>query len=298
MWGISSVLADAGLPAGVLNLVAHEPAAAAAVTRALIAHPHIKKINFTGSTAVGRIIGQLAGAHLKPVLLELGGKAPAIVWDDADLDRAAMQCTLGAFLNSGQICMSTERVIVHKAVAAAFEAKFAAAAATVFPASAAAPLLIHQPAVAKNRALLRDATAKGACLVHGTTDGDEDAAAEKEPTRMRPVIVKGVTAEMDLYQTESFGPSVALYEVESEEEALRLANDTEYGLSSAVFTEDLRRGLRLAKGIETGACHINSMSVHDEAALPHGGAKASGYGRFNSIGLDEWLRTKTITYQY
>lgn len=190
--------------------------------------------------------------------------------------------------------MSTERVIVHKNIAAAFEAKFAQAAAKFFPDDDEAPVLIHQPAVAKNQALLLDATTKGASLVHGTADG----AAEGQPTtRMRPVIVKGVTADMDLYMTESFGPSVALYEVESEEEALALANDTEYGLSSAVFTEDLRRGLRLAKGIETGAVHINSMSVHDEPALPHGGAKASGYGRFNSVGLEEWVRTKTITYQ-
>lgn len=188
--------------------------------------------------------------------------------------------------------MSTERVIVHKNIAAAFERKFAEAAAKIFPNDADAPVLIHQPAVAKNQALLRDATTKGASIVHG------DVNSELPTTRMRPVIVKGVTTDMDLYKTESFGPSVALYEVDSEEEALRLANDTEYGLSSAVFTEDLRRGLRLAKGIETGAVHINSMSVHDEPALPHGGAKASGYGRFNSVGLDEWVRTKTITYQF
>lgn len=191
--------------------------------------------------------------------------------------------------------MSTERVIVHKNVAAAFEQKFAAATAKLFPASDDAPVLIHQPAVAKNQALIADATSKGAAIVHGEAQA---AAAEQTSTRMRPVIVKSVTPAMDLYQTESFGPTVALYEVDSEEEALRIANDTEYGLTAAVFTEDLRRGLRLAKGIETGACHINSMSVHDEPALPHGGAKASGFGRFNSIGLDEWLRTKTITYQF
>ncbi|CAN8100932.1 unnamed protein product [Discula destructiva] len=304
-WGIYSVFAEAGLPDGVLNFLVHAPADAAAVTSALIRHPHVKKINFTGSTVVGRIVAKLAGEELKPVLLELGGKAPAIVWEDADLELAAKQCTLGAFLNSGQICMSTERIIVHKSIAAAFEQKFAQAAATIFPASADAPLLIHQPAVAKNQALVRDATAKGASLVYGGCGAEEEAtaaaaaaAAAGGAARMRPIIVKGVTAAMDLYKTESFGPTVALYEVDSEEEALRLANDTEYGLTSAVFTEDLRRGLRLARGIETGACHINSMSIHDEPALPHGGAKASGYGRFNASGLEEWLRTKTITYQY
>lgn len=297
MWGICSVFAEAGLPDGALNMIAHSPANAAAVTRSLIAHDQVRKINFTGSTTVGRIIGGLAGEHLKPVLLELGGKAPAIVWEDANLDLAADQCALGAFLNSGQICMSTERIIVHRAVAAAFEAKFVASAGKFFPASADAPVLIHRPAADKVRKLLRDARDKGATVVLGG-DGLEGGAEGPNATRLRPVVVKGVTTDMDLYKTESFGPSVALYEVDSEEEALRIANDTEYGLTSAVFTEDLRRGLRLARGIETGACHINAMSVHDESALPHGGAKASGYGRFNSIGLDEWVKTKTITYQY
>ncbi|PSR88812.1 Aldehyde/histidinol dehydrogenase [Coniella lustricola] len=292
--GLCAVFADAGLPAGVLNMIAHTPAQAAAVTAALIAHDHVKKINFTGSTAVGRIIGALAGQHLKPVLLELGGKAPAIVWDDADLDLAATQCALGAFLNAGQICMSTEKIIVHRAVAAAFEHKLVAAVHDLFPASADAPLLVSPAAADKTRKLLADATAKGAALVLGDL-----AANEAGPARMRPAIVKGVTEHMDLYRTESFGPAVALYEVDSEDEALRIANDTEFGLSSAVFTEDLRRGLRLARGIEVGACHINSMTPHDESALPHGGAKASGYGRFNaSVGLDEWVRTKTITYRY
>lgn len=292
MYGICSVFAEAGLPAGVLNMIVHSPANAAAVTKSLIENEHVKKINFTGSTTVGRIIGRLAGENLKPVLLELGGKAPAIVWEDADLDLAAAQCALGAFLNAGQICMSTERIIVHRGVAAAFEAKLAAAAAKFFPAGGDAPVLVHQPAADKVRGLVRDAAGRGATVVAGDVD-----AAEASATRLRPVIVKGVTEAMALYKTESFGPTVALYEVDSEEAALRLANDTEYGLTSAVFTGDLRRGLRLARGIETGACHINSMSVHDESALPHGGAKASGYGRFNSIGLDEWVRTKTITYQ-
>jgi acyl-CoA reductase-like NAD-dependent aldehyde dehydrogenase len=293
MWGLCSVFHEAGLPDGVLNLLFHEPANAAAITQQLIADPQIKKINFTGSTAVGRIIGRLAGEHLKPVLLELGGKAPAIVWEDADLDNAATQCALGAFLNSGQICMSTERILVHKSVRAAFETKLTAAIDHIFGGEHDAPVLINSAGVAKNKKLIEDALAKGASLVYG-----DAKAQESTPTRMRPVVVAGIKTDMDIYKTESFGPTVALYEIETEEEALRIANDTEYGLSSAVFTEDLRRGLRFAKEIETGAVHINNMSVHDESALPHGGAKASGYGRFNaSLGLSEWVRTKTITFR-
>jgi acyl-CoA reductase-like NAD-dependent aldehyde dehydrogenase len=294
MWGICSVFHEAGLPDGVLNLLFHEPANAATITQMLIADPQIKKINFTGSTMVGRIIGRLAGEHLKPVLLELGGKAPAIVWEDADLDNAAVQCALGAFLNSGQICMSTERILVHKAIRPAFEAKLTGAIDHIFGGPTKdALVLINSVGVAKNKKLIEDALAKGASLLYGDVN-----AQESTPTRMRPIVVSGVTTDMDIYKTESFGPTVSLYEIETEEEALRIANDTEYGLSSAVFTEDLRRGLRFAGEIETGAVHINSMSVHDESALPHGGAKASGYGRFNAgMGLSEWVRTKTITFK-
>ncbi|KAK4145529.1 aldehyde dehydrogenase domain-containing protein [Dichotomopilus funicola] len=295
MWGICSVFQEAGLPDGVLNLLFHEPANAAAITQQLITHPEIKKINFTGSTGVGRIIGRLAGEQLKPVLLELGGKAPAIVWEDADLDNAATHVATGAFLNSGQICMSTERVLVHKSVHAEFGTKLTAAIDRIFGGAQSDPLvLINAVSVSKNKKLLHDAVAKGATLLYGDAN-----AQESSDTRMRPVVVSGVTPEMDIYRLESFGPTVSLLEIETEEEALRIANDTEYGLSSAVFTEDLRRGLRFARGIETGAVHINSMSVHDESALPHGGAKSSGYGRFNTaVGLEEWVRTKTVTFKW
>jgi acyl-CoA reductase-like NAD-dependent aldehyde dehydrogenase len=293
MWAICSVLHEAGLPDGVVNLLVHEPSAAAAITGSLIANPEIKKINFTGSTVVGRIIAKLAGENLKPVLLELGGKNPAIVWEDADLDLAAIECAKGAFLNAGQICMATDRILVHKKVRAEFEEKLKKAIEMVFGGPEAdAPVLIHAPSVEKNKKLLHDAVSKGAKVLYGDINAEEPTK-----TRMRPVVISEVTPNMDIYLTESFGPSVALYEIETEEEALRIANDTEYGLSSAVFTEDLRRGIRFAKQIETGAVHINHMTVHDEANLPHGGTKASGYGRFNSFGINEWVRTKTVTFK-
>jgi acyl-CoA reductase-like NAD-dependent aldehyde dehydrogenase len=290
MWALCDVLREAGLPDGVLNFVVAAPEDAGPITEAIIAHPAVRKINFTGSTSVGRIIAKVAGENLKPLLLELGGKAPAIVWEDADLDNAATQCALGSFINAGQICMSTEKVLVHKNVKAEFEKKMAEKTGQIF---GNAQVLIHEAAAEKNRKLIHDAVSKGAKLVYGDKD-----AIEESKTRMRPFIVSGLQTDMDLYKTESFGPSVSLYEIETEEEALRLANDTEYGLSSAVFTEDLRRGLRLAKGIEAGAVHINSMTVHDESVLPHGGAKASGYGRFNATALDEWVRSKSITYKF
>ncbi|KAI1811837.1 aldehyde dehydrogenase [Poronia punctata] len=290
MHAITRLFNDAGLPKGALNFLSTNPANAAAVTEALMAHPLVKKINFTGSTAIGRIIAKIAGQHLKPVVLELGGKAPAIVWKDAKLDLAAECCSLGAFLNAGQICMSTERIIVHKDVSAAFQEKLRETIAKMWP---QALVHINTQAVERNKKLVRDAVEKGAAVLTGDIDAQETSG-----TRLRPIVLAKVTPDMDIYSKESFGTTVSLLEVDTEEEALRIANDTEYGLSSAVFTEDLRVGLRFAKNIETGAVHINNMSVHDEVALPHGGAKASGYGRFNAMaGLEEYVRTKTITWR-
>lgn len=292
MWSIVSIFQQAGLPPGVMNFIAHEPAAAASVTSSLIANPLIKKVNFTGSTAVGRIIGKLAGENIKPVVLELGGKAPAIVWEDADLDLAAEQCVLGSFDNAGQVCMCTERILVHKAIKDRFQEKFAAAVERIF-ASEDAPILINSLAVEKNKKLVRDAVSKGASVILGNQD-----AVESTGTRMRPLVLGKVTTDMDIYNLESFGPTVSLIDIETEEQAIQIANDTDYGLTSSLFTEDLRRGLRFAREIETGAVHINSMSIHDESNLPHGGVKASGFGRFNaSNGLEEWVRTKTVTFK-
>jgi len=239
---------------------------------------------------VGKIIAELSGRNLKPVLLELGGKAPAIVCEDADLEIAAQECAVGSFLHSGQICMSTERIIVHEKVAAEFEEHFKKAVHEFAPVGTEPPILINSAGVAKNQRLLKDAVAKGATILHGDYEGGEG-------TKMHPVVVKGTKKDMDLYYTESFGPTVSVITVGSEEEALKVANDTEYGLSAAIFTKDLGKALRMAKQIESGAVHINGMTVHDETALPHGGMKSSGYGRFGAIGLEEWVRTKTVTFK-
>ncbi|KAF2679853.1 aldehyde dehydrogenase [Lentithecium fluviatile CBS 122367] len=299
-WAIGSVLTEAGLPAGALNVLYHRPEDAAQITTALIEHPAIKKVNFTGSTAVGRIVAQTAGKNLKPVLMELGGKASAIVLDDADLTKAATQCALGSFLHSGQICMATERILVHKAVKAQFIDAFKSAAEGIFGGNKPAPVLVQSANVDKNKRLISEAVKAGAQVVHGDHEQEEAHPETKEAskTRMRPIIVDGVNKDMELYHTESFGPSVSVIEIESEEEAVRIANDTDYGLSGAVFTEDLARGIRIARQIESGAVHINAMTVHDESNLPHGGAKMSGWGRFNgNWGIEEFLRLKTITYQ-
>ncbi|KAJ4982821.1 aldehyde dehydrogenase [Stagonosporopsis vannaccii] len=292
-WAIASAFHAAGLPAGCLNTLYHCPQDAAKITKLLISHPNIRKLNFTGSTAVGSVIASLAGQYLKPTVMELGGKAPAIVCEDANIELAAFQCCLGAFLHAGQICMSTERIIVNSAIASQFREALKGALGRLFGQDNI-PQLINSAAVDKNRALISDALSNGAHLLHG----DPGMDTKLGPTRMTPAVVEDVTTEMKIYLTESFGPTVGLYFVESDEDAIKLANDTEFGLTSAVFTEDLRRALKIAKKIDSGAVHINAMTIHDENALPHGGVKNSGFGRFDSLaGLQEWTRTKQITWR-
>lgn len=292
-WAIGSIMQEAGLPAGVLNVIFHRTQDAAEVTSAIIEHPFVKKINYTGSTATGSIIAAQAGKHLKPLLMELGGKAPALVLKDANIEKAAQGCALGAFLHSGQICMSTERIVVHSSIVKEFGAALKTSIEQIFSKDGPAPTLVSAPPVQKNKKLVSQAVSNGAKILTGDLD-----AKESSDTRMRPIVVEGVTKEMDMYRIESFGPTVSIITVDSEEEAVEIANDTEYGLSSAVFTEDLAAGLRVAKQIETGAVHINNMTVHDEPNLPHGGAKMSGFGRFNgSAGIEEFLRMKTVTWK-
>ncbi|PQE29903.1 aldehyde dehydrogenase protein [Rutstroemia sp. NJR-2017a WRK4] len=289
---ICRIFQEAGLPEGVLSFVAHSPSDAAEVTKQLIESPIIKKINFTGSTRVGRIIAETAGRALKPVLLELGGKASTIVWEDAELEFAARECARGAFKHAGQICMSTERLLVHEGILEKFEKAFTAATQELYPGP---ETLINAPSVSKTQSLIDDAVSKGARIIHPA----EASPPSENSTTMTATILTSITPEMDIYRTESFGPSVSLIPFKTEEEAIRIANDTEYGLSCGIFTENLALALRIAKSVESGAVHINGVnaSVHDEAGLPHGGFKDSGWGRFGAVGLEEWVRSKTVTFR-
>ena len=243
-WCIGSILTAAGLPKGVLNVIFHDSQDAPEVTSTLIKHPFVKKINFTGSSATGSIIAAQAGKYLKPVLMELGGKASAIVLKDANLSLTAEKCIAGSFSSSGQVCMSTERILVHSSIAEEFREALKAAL-KIYGKETAAPILINPLSVQKNKKLVEQALSKGAKVLAGDLN-------EVSGTRMRPIIVENVTKDMDIYKIESFGPTVSLIVVDSEEEAIEIANDTEYGLSSAIFTEDLTAGLRVAKQIETG----------------------------------------------
>lgn len=291
---IGQVLIEAGLGDGIVNVITNAPQQAADVVGALIEHEAVRRINFTGSTGIGRIIAEKAAQKLKPVLLELGGKAPFVVLEDADLDAAVEAAAFGAFFNQGQICMSTERLIVVDAVADAFADKLAAKAKSL---KAGDPLaegnalgtLINEQAGSKLNQLLEDALSKGATQLSG---------GAAEGVIMQATLVDNVTADMRLYSEESFGPVVAMIRARDEEEAIRLANDTEYGLSAAVFSRDIARAMNVAKQIESGICHINGPTVHDEPQMPFGGVKASGYGRFGGkAGIDEFTDLRWMTIQ-
>jgi len=291
---IIEAFAEAGFPEGVVNVVTNAPEDAAEVVGALIDAPEVKRINFTGSTNVGRIIAKRAAEHLKPCLLELGGKAPLLVLEDADLDEAVKAAAFGAFMNQGQICMSTERIIVVEAVADAFIEMFAAKAGSMpagDPREGTTPLgaVIDRRTVDHVNALIDDAVAKGATVVAG---GKADGVL------MAATVLSGVTADMKLYGEESFGPIVAVIRARDQAHAIELANDSEYGLSAAVFTRDTARGLSVARRIRSGICHVNGPTVHDEAQMPFGGVGASGYGRFGGRqGIDSFTETRWITVE-
>ena len=292
---IAESFQEAGLPAGVINYITNAPQDAGAVVEAIVAHPAVRRVNFTGSTRVGRLIAQTCARYLKPAVLELGGKAPLVILDDADLDDAVNAAAFGCFANSGQICMSTERIIVDEAVADEFVRRFAAKAKALPVGDPRKPdpvvlgSVIGMNAVDHCNALLDDALAKGAKLVAGS---------RAESTLMAATVLDHVTPDMRIYHEESFGPVKPIVRVRGVEEAIACANDNEYGLSAAVFGRDIARAFNVARRIDSGICHVNAPTVHDEAQMPFGGVKGSGMGRFGGrAGIHEFTELRWITVQ-
>jgi acyl-CoA reductase-like NAD-dependent aldehyde dehydrogenase len=292
---VAEALIEAGLPAGVLNVVTNAPEQSPQVINAIIAHKAVRRINFTGSTRVGRIIAQTAATHLKRCLLELGGKSPLVVLDDANVDEAVKAALFGSFLYQGQICMSTERIIVDETIADEFVAKFAAKASELSSGDPISnPQCVIGPMVAKEsgtriNSLIDDAVAKGARIACG---GHADGAV------MPPTIVDHVKPNMKIYDDETFGPITTVVRVNGVDEAISIANDTAYGLSAGVFGRDVMRALNVAMQIETGACHVNGATVQNEAQAPYGGTKDSGYGKFDGRAvIDEFTDLKWITLE-
>jgi acyl-CoA reductase-like NAD-dependent aldehyde dehydrogenase len=277
---IGQAMQEAGLPKGVVNVVTNAPADAAAVVEALIAHPAVKRVNFTGSTRVGRIIAETAGRHLKPVLLELGGKAPLVVLDDADLDAAVNAAAFGAFAHQGQICMSTERIVVDEKVADAFVAKLAAKASKL-PAGdprghVVLGSMIDLAPAEKMDGYIADAVSKGAVLACG---------GKRNGTIVEATLLDKVTPAMRIYAEESFGPVKSVVRAKDTDDAIRIA-------------KDIMRAMAVAKRIHSGICHINGPTVQDEAQMPFGGVGASGYGRFGGkAAIAEFTDLRWITIE-
>ncbi|WP_033295853.1 aldehyde dehydrogenase family protein [Amycolatopsis jejuensis] len=291
---IIEILHLAGAPDGAVNLISNAPEDAPAVVEALIAHPAVTRVNFTGSTRVGRVIAELAGRHLTRPVLELGGKAPLLVLADADLDAAAEAAVFGGFLNQGQVCMSTERIVADRSIVDDLAARVSSRVAALVvgspddPATQIGPM-VHAAARDTVLALIDDARARGAeVLTGGTAEG----------LYVRPTVLKGVTPDMRIYREESFGPVVSIISADGADDAVEIANDTEYGLSAAIFSRDTAAALALARRIRSGICHLNGATVHDEPQMPFGGVGASGWGRFGSrAALEEFTELRWITVQ-
>ena len=291
---IADCLVEAGVPDGAINVISHAPADGPAVVGALIAHPAVRRVNFTGSTRVGRIIGETAAKYLKPAVLELGGKAPLVVLDDADLDAAVDAAAFGAFMHQGQICMSTERVVVDNKVADTFVSKFAAKASSL-PAgdprngNVVLGSMVSAESADRVMKMVEDAVSKGAKLVAG---------GKREGSIMEATVLDHVKPNMELYYEESFGPVAVVIRAEGDDALIDVANDTEYGLSAAVFSTNINRATRAAALIQSGAVHINGPTVQDEAQIPFGGVKNSGYGRFGGPwGIAEFTDMKWLTIE-
>ena len=291
---LAKIFEEAGLPSGVLSVTV---GAGSEIGDYFVEHRVPRMISFTGSTSVGRGIGRLAsgGRYIKRVALELGGNAPLVVLADADLEQAAAAAVFGRFLHQGQICMSTNRVIVDASV----ENKFVEAVADRVsslqvgdpddPQTAIGPLI--------NSAQLKGLQEKIARAKH---DGARQIlGGPAEGNLLPPHLFTDVEPDWPIAADESFGPVLPVVQAQNEMQALKLANATEYGLSSAVFTKDLERGVRFARGIVAGMTHINGMTVDDQTNAPFGGEKNSGLGRFNGDwAIDEFTRAHWITLQY
>jgi acyl-CoA reductase-like NAD-dependent aldehyde dehydrogenase len=288
----AEIFEEAGFPKGVFNVITCSRDNVGAVGDELIENPLVKGVSFTGSTAVGRQVAAKAGAHLKKCCVELGGKNSIIVCDDADLERATQAANFGAFMHQGQICMSVERVIVHDKIYDKFMDRFLPrvkklkVGTTTDKENVLGPV-INDRAAQRLKRQFEDARQKGAKIVAGGTI---------EGRFVAPTVFTGVTPDMMLYQEESFGPVCSVFKVRSDEEAIRIANDSEYGLTAGVMTADEQRGLAIVNRLDTGNCHVNCSPVNDEPHVPFGGFKASGSGKHGGRwSMETFTETRWIT---
>jgi acyl-CoA reductase-like NAD-dependent aldehyde dehydrogenase len=292
IWG--EIFAEAGLPAGALNIVTHAPGEAGAIADELVSNPAVRRINFTGSTATGRKLAEAAGRHLKRVVLELGGYNPLIVLGDADLEYAVNASAFGAFLHQGQICMSARKIIVERSIADEFVERLAAKTKTLKVGdpkeqdTIIGPLITAE-ALATVKARVDDAVANGARVLAG---GDAVGPC------YQATLLADVPEDSEFAKVETFGPVAAIEVVDTPEDAVERANATTYGLSAGIITSDPERGFALAQQVDAGSVHVNDQPVGDEPQMPFGGVKDSGWGRFGGHAvMDEFTELRWVTIQ-
>ncbi|MGV9880779.1 aldehyde dehydrogenase family protein [Streptomyces sp. NPDC003006] len=289
---VAKVFEDAGLPGGLLNVVITD---IAEIGDALLEHPVPSIISFTGSDRVGRHVATVCASNFKRSILELGGNSALIVLDDADIDYAVDAAVFSRFVHQGQVCMAANRILVDRAVEAEFTEKFVAKVASLKVGDPAEPgthigPLINSSQADAVTAVVEQAVAAGAtALLHGRTEGNLVA----------PSVLTGLPADSPVLGQEIFGPVALLIPFDGEDEAVRIADDSPYGLSGAVHTGDIERGVRIAKRVRTGMIHVNDGTVHDEAIVPFGGEKNSGVGRLNGEStVDAFTTQKWISVQH
>ncbi|MEU9974031.1 aldehyde dehydrogenase family protein [Streptomyces sp. NPDC051014] len=289
---VAKLFEDAGLPGGLLNVVVTD---IAEIGDAFIEHPVPKVISFTGSDKVGRHVATVCASLFKRSVLELGGNSAIVVLDDADIDYAVDAAVFSRYVHQGQVCMAANRVLVDRSIADEFTEKFVAKVRTLRagdpqdPRTVIGPLINSQQAESVS-AIVEQAVSEGAtALLHGRTTGN----------LVEPSVLTDVPAGSELLRQEVFGPVAFLVPFDGEEEAVRIVNDTPYGLSGAVHTGDVERGVAFAQQIDTGMFHVNDGTVHDEPVVPFGGEKHSGLGRLNGEStVDAFTTQKWISVQH
>ncbi|WP_405944121.1 aldehyde dehydrogenase family protein [Streptomyces sp. NBC_00932] len=282
---VAKVFEEAGLPAGLLNVVVTD---IAEIGDALLTHPVPKVISFTGSDKVGQHVATVCAAHFKHAILELGGNSALIVLDDADIDYAVDAAVFSRYVHQGQVCMAANRILLDRSVEQEFTEKFVAKVCTLRtgdpadPATHIGPLINASQAEAVTSVVEQAVAAGATALVQGRADG----------SLVSPSVLTGLAPDSPALQQEIFGPVALLVPFDGEDEAVRIANDTPYGLSGAVHTGDVERGVRLARRVRTGMIHINDGTVHDEPIVPFGGEKRSGLGRLNGESMVDVFTTQ------
>ncbi len=288
---LAEIAEEAKLPPGVLNIVTHAPGKAKTIADAFFESPHVRCINFTGSTATGRILAERAGKHLKRIVLELGGLNPLVVLRDADVQQAVDATVFGAFLHQGQICLNTRKVIVEKPIADAFLEKLAARASALKigdpkqPDTVIGPLISDQAAKTV-RERVDEAVAAGARLVTG---------GKNQGRMFPPTVLADVPSHCMVFKEETFGPVLVVETADSADEALGKASSTSYGLCAGLFTGNQEKGLALAEKLDCGIVHVNGPTMHAEPSLPNGGVKDSGWGRSGLYSIEDFTEVRLMT---